>query len=312
MAGEYRLEEPIGSGGMGTLWSAENPETGERAAIKLVLAKSARRDPTALARFEREAKVLSMIDHPHVAKLIAQGELDDGMPFIAMELLAGESLVERLESMQAPMPFGHVTELVTQLGGALEHIHGLGIIHRDLKGEHILLVGAREGMDTKIIDFGLAKAPGIPSAVRAQLTTPGATLGSVEYMSPEQVMDSAAVDEHADLWAFAVMVYMSLTQAFPFQGGTVRELLDAIMKAEFEPPSRVNPAVPATVDAFFTRAFDLEMTERFPSARSMVDAWYDATGLQQQGRRGRKRTAVVMIAMLVAIVVALAIYRVAL
>ncbi len=307
-AGSYTLQEPLGAGGMGSLWVGENSATGARAAIKLVLTKSVRRDPTALARFEREAKVLALIHHPHVAGLLEQGDLPNGMPYIAMELLEGESLVERLESMQAPMPFGHVTELVTQLGGALEHIHELGIIHRDLKGEHVILVGPREGMNTKVIDFGLAKAPGLASTKGAQLTIPGSTLGSVEYMSPEQVMDSAAVDERADLWALAVMAYISLTQEFPFKGDTLRTLLSAIIKAEFVPPSRLNTSVPATVDAFFSRAFDLEMSERFPSARAMVDAWYAAIGLQQDKRRSRLPAVMLLVALTITALTALALY----
>lgn len=308
MVGSFRLIEPLGEGGMGTLWIGEVPATTTRAAVKLVLAKSARRDPTALARFEREAKVLALIDHPHVARLLETGELDDGMPYIAMELLDGESLVERLEGLQAPMAFGHVTELITQLGGALAHIHGLGIIHRDLKAEHIILVGPREGMDTKMIDFGLAKAPGI-EPVHAQLTTPGATLGSVEYLSPEQIMDSAAVDEQADLWALAVMTYMALTQEFPFKGERLKDLLDAIVRGAFEPPSRLHPHVPATVDAFFERAFDLDMKERFPSASAMVDAWYVATGLQQEKPKSRTRVVVLFVALALAFLTALALYR---
>ena len=312
MAGPWEILKPLGAGGMGSLWVARNAVSGAEAAVKLVLAKSARRDPTALARFEREARVLALVEHPHVARLLDRGELDDGMPYITMELCDGESLVARLESMQAPMPFGHVTELITQLGGALEAIHGQGIVHRDLKGEHILLTGPREGMDVKIIDFGLAKAPGISQEVQAQLTSPGSTLGSVEYMSPEQVMDSAAVDEQADLWALAVMTYIALTQEFPFKGETLRALLDAIVEGKFTPPSKLRSGVPVTVDAFFVRAFDVEMAERFPSARAMVDAFYDAIGLQREGRRTRRRTVVLLVVMLTLLAAALLTYRFAL
>jgi serine/threonine protein kinase len=293
VVGSAKLERPLEEGGMGAVWVGHHTKSRFPVAVKFMLDEVARDEPTARERFEREARVLSLLDHDHVCKLFEEGRLDDGTPFIVMELISGESLVERLERTGEPFTLEQVTELVTQTCDALDHVHGRGIVHRDLKGENTYLVGKSDNVLVKIIDFGLAtsaertakakaEGSGVPSWGR-KLTKPGEALGSPEYMSPEQILSSGDVDEHADLWAVAVLAYVALTLQFPFQSENLGQLLSTIMAAQYTPPSEVTPSVPAALDAWFARAFDLKKEKRFQSAREMADAWRRAVaGLDRQ------------------------------
>lgn len=281
--GTAKLERPLEAGGMGAVWIGQHVQSRVPVAVKFMLDELARDEPTARERFEREARVLQLLDHDHVCKLFEQGKLDDGTPYIVMELINGESLVERLERTGEPFTIDQVTELVNQACDGLDHVHGRGIVHRDLKGENTYLVGKSDNVLVKIIDFGLAtsaertakakaEGSGVPSWGR-KLTKPGEALGSPEYMSPEQILSSGDVDEHADLWAVAVLAYVALTLQFPFQSENLGQLLSTIMAARYTPPSEVSGDVPKALDAWFEKAFDLKKENRYQSAREMAAAW---------------------------------------
>ncbi len=280
--GSAKLERPLEEGGMGAVWIGQHVTSRVPVAVKFMLDELARDEPTARERFGREARVLSLLDHDHVCKLFEQGQLEDGTPYIVMELLSGESLVERLERTGEPFTLDQVTELVTQTCDALDHVHARGFVHRDLKGENTYLIGKTDNVLVKIIDFGLAtsaertvkakaEGSGVPSWGR-KLTKPGEALGSPEYMSPEQILSSDDVDEHADLWAVGVLAYVTLTLQFPFQSENLGQLLSTIMAASYTPPSEV-AETPASLDPWFARAFNLSKQARFQSAREMADAW---------------------------------------
>lgn len=287
VVGSAKLERPLDEGGMGAVWIGQHIASRVPVAVKFMLDELARDEPTARERFEREARVLALIDHDHVCKLFERGKLADGTPYIVMELLSGESLVERLERTGQPFSMDQVTELVTQTCDALDHIHGRGVVHRDLKGENTYLIGKSDNVLVKIIDFGLATTPertsaskregseGVPSWGR-KLTKPGEALGSPEYMSPEQILSSGDVDEQADLWAVGVLAYVSLTMQFPFQSENLAQLLSAIMAATYTPASEVDPEIPPALDTWFAKAFSLSKSDRFASAREMKNAWRKA------------------------------------
>jgi serine/threonine-protein kinase len=304
IVGSAQLQRPLEEGGMGAVWVGQHIETRVPVAVKFMLDELAKAEPTARERFDREARVLAMIEHDHVVRLFEQGQLDDGTPYIVMELLSGESLVERLERTEKPFTLEQVSDLVGQTCDALDHLHSRGVVHRDLKGENTFLIGTTDGtVLVKIIDFGLATTPdsttfakqvggGVPSWGR-KLTKPGEALGSPEYMSPEQIMSSGDVDEQADLWAVAVLAYVSLTLRFPFQSERLPELLGAIMGAKYPPPSGLVPGLPPLVDEWFRRAFHLQKAARFGSAREMAAAWRKATEDQRRPVQNAKSLVVV-------------------
>ena len=175
--GPYTIERELGSGGMGTVYRAHQTTVGRDVAIKVLRAELAR-DEQAVFRFEREARVAISLDHPNLVRVFLSGRLKDGRLYIVMELLSGESVVDRLMRTEKEMTLAQATELVGQVCDALDHIHGRGIVHRDLKGENTFLLGTSENIYVKLLDFGLAKAPGLSGA--PALTVPGQQIGSPE------------------------------------------------------------------------------------------------------------------------------------
>jgi eukaryotic-like serine/threonine-protein kinase len=270
------LVRPLDSGGMGAVWVGKHLPTGGEVAVKFVHDELAREDPTLLDRFKREASVLTRFASPHVVRMYDHGKLGDGTPYIVMELLRGETLVERLERVHTPMSLVDVGRLLEQMAAALQAVHEQGIVHRDLKGENIYLVGDPDQLCVKILDFGCSKTPEMPG--HPKLTAPGMLVGSPEYMSPEQIVSAMSVDRHADLWAMAVAAYVSTTVSFPFKGAKLAEMFGAIRGGKFTPPSQLRPGVPAAVDAWFARAFTVDRTQRFSSATGMSEAWWRALG----------------------------------
>lgn len=259
---------------MGSLWVAEHLTERKEVAVKFVDMDLADRDPKILERFDREAKVLATLDSPHVVKIYDRGTSPDGRtPFIVMELLHGETLVERLERT-GELELETMGFVVSQLANALTYIHERNIVHRDLKGENIFLLGEDDRPLVKLLDFGLAKPPGEPGAKK--LTGVGTMIGTAEYMSPEQILSAKDVDINCDLWAFAVLVYVSLVASLPFKGDKVPEIFMAIRTSQYTRPSQLRPGLPAGVDAWFERAFDMDVTNRYPSAAAMNEAWQRA------------------------------------
>ena len=270
---EVRLKRPLGEGGMGSLWVADHLRERKEVAVKFVWTDLAKEDPTVLERFDREANTLQKLDSPHVVKLYERGLLGTDMPFIVMELLHGETLVERLERT-GEMPFEQLAFIVSQLGTALDHIHGHQIIHRDLKAENIFLLGDEARPLVKVLDFGLAKPPGAPG--EKKLTAAGAMVGTAEYMSPEQIISSADVDHRADLWAMAVLAYAMLVAELPFKGEKLGEVLMAIRTTQYTLPSALRDGVPQSIDAWFAKAFNIDYNQRFLTAAEMNEAWQRA------------------------------------
>lgn len=275
---KVRLKRPLEEGAMGTVWVADHLGFNAEVAVKFILPELQQSNPQALARFNQEANALGRIKSQHVVQIFDRSEMPDGTPFIVMELLEGESLVERLERTGA-LPAEILAKIVRQLADALTEVHRHEIVHRDMKAENIFLSGPETSFFVKLLDFGVCKLP--VASNKAKLTTPGMMVGTPEYMSPTQTVAAMAVDHKADLWALTVLAYLSLTLQFPFSGESTRDIFAAIRAGTFTPVSQVRPDLGATFDDFFARAFHSDPKQRFQSADEMARAFeHTVLGMQ--------------------------------
>ena len=229
--GPYEIVSPLGAGGMGEVYRARDTRLDRSVALK-VLAPAIASDPAALGRFEREARAVAALDHPHICGIYDVGECD-GTHFFVMPLLDGQTLAARLA--KGPLPLEQALTIAAQIADALDKAHRQGIVHRDLKPTNIMLTKA----GAKLLDFGLAKlrAPTGPISMSGMTelatmtpdTAQGTILGTVPYMSPEQVEGKEA-DGRSDIWALGAVLYEMLTGARPFQGETPASVIGSILK----------------------------------------------------------------------------------
>jgi hypothetical protein len=266
LAGKYTLERKLGQGGMGAVWRAEHRELRSPVAIKVIdqqIAGSA----DALARFLREAQSAAALRSPHVVQILDYGT-DRGVPYIAMELLEGESLATRLERV-VRLPPPEVGRIITEIARAIGKAHELAIVHRDLKPDNVYLCQNDEAEVTKVLDFGIAKASqGIGPASSSQTRT-GAILGTPHYMSPEQAEGTKLVDHRTDVWALGVIAFECLVGRRPFDSDALGSLLLAICTRPLPVPSAFGFTLPG-FDAWFAKACARELGERFQSARELA------------------------------------------
>ncbi|MBI4701613.1 MAG: serine/threonine protein kinase [Deltaproteobacteria bacterium] len=262
-----RLVEPLGEGAMGSVWIADHLTLKTRVAVKFISRALGIDDQEARERFIHEASTSAQIKSPHVVQVFDQGFMDDGTPYIVMELLEGEGLGERLERTRW-LSLRQAGQIVTHVARALAAAHKLGIVHRDIKPDNVFLTSTDEGLFAKVFDFGIAKQTKLPT-VRG-LTNPGVLVGTPEFMSPEQVASTEDVDYRADLWALAVLAYCMVAGELPFKGNTLGLLCVALLKGEFRRPSLVRDGLPPEMDAWFERALAREPDKRFSSAKDMA------------------------------------------
>ncbi|MEZ4409176.1 MAG: serine/threonine-protein kinase [Polyangiales bacterium] len=270
VGGRYLLIEPLGEGGMGTVWAAENTAIkGSRVAVK-VLHRTYARDPQVVRRFRAEAEASARVGHPGIIKVFDFGETDDGVPWMVMERLDGESLADRL-SREGRLAPEEAVGVVCAALDALSAAHDKGVVHRDLKPENLFLAREGDAVVTKVLDFGVSKFLG-DDAERVRLTRTGAVLGTPAYMSPEQARGAETVDHRSDLWAMGVILYELLAGALPFDAANYNALLIAIATGEAKPLSDAAPEVDLNLVDIVERAMARQARDRYASATAMRDA----------------------------------------
>ena len=274
IAERYHIVEKLGEGGMGAVYLGEHVKMGLKVAIK-VMAQAIASDPDAIARFNREAKNAARIKHPNVCAIHDFGETPDGLIYLAMEFIEGESLTDLLKREGALSPQRAVS-ILRQCSEALQSAHDLGIAHRDLKPDNIMITEARDGTDiVKLVDFGIAKA--VTGEAGQTVTKSGLVVGTPEYMSPEQVSGDV-LDGRSDIYSLGLVFFRILTGSLPFQTDTLQDALTARLLGE---PMKLQESVPGAdfpprLQEVMDRALATSRSDRYASAidfgKDAVDA----------------------------------------
>src|SRR5690349_4015092 len=298
--GPYEIVAPIGSGGMGDVYRARDTRLDRTVAIK-VLNSALVASPDLKARFEREARAISQLNHPNICTLHDVGH-DGGTDYLVMEFIEGESLADRLR--KGPLPTTDVVKIGCEIAEALDRAHRAGIVHRDLKPGNVMLTKA----GAKLLDFGLAKPTAIgaaasgaapllstaitltsPSPQHSPLTQQGALVGTVQYMSPEQIQGIEA-DARSDIFALGAVLYEMATGKRAFEGKSQISVASAILEKEPDPLTTTQPTAPAALDYCVRTCLSKNPDERFQTAHDvkLQLKWVAQSGTQAAAIPARK------------------------
>ncbi|HEY2515888.1 MAG TPA: serine/threonine-protein kinase [Polyangiaceae bacterium] len=295
VGGKYRVRALIGSGGMGTVWVGEHTTLGTPVAIKFIRPQYSSMED-ARQRFEIEARAAAKLKTIHAVKVYDYGVTNDGLPYIVMEYLEGESLSDAL-IREGPMPAVTVARIIAQAAQALSKAHEAGVVHRDLKPDNIFLARNIEPASdlpftVKLVDFGIAKMFEAPRV--AGLATPpamggptqeGAVIGTPNFMAPEQLTMGGAPGPLTDLWSLGACAFAAMTARIPFEGDVLGDIVIKVCASPLPVPSQIRYDVPPGFDAWFARACSREPAKRFQSATELATALANVCGV------GRVRSA---------------------
>ena len=294
VGGKYRVLRLIGTGGMGTVWEGVHVALGTRVAIKFIKPRFSDQ-AEARARFEIEARAAAKLKTKHAVHVFDYGVSPEGLPYIVMEFLEGESLSEAIIG-RGPLEGTEVAQIIAQAARALTRAHAAGIVHRDLKPDNIFLARGDEQADglpytVKLVDFGIAKmfedepadgADGTSTSRSSPMGGPtreGTVIGTPNFMAPEQLTVGGAPGPLTDLWSLGACTFAAMTGRLPFEGDVLGDIVLKVCAAPMPTPSKINPSVPPGFDAWFARACSRDPARRFQTADELAQALASVCGM---------------------------------
>lgn len=286
--GEYRLVDLLGAGGMGEVYRGVHTKIGRVVAVKVL--SQANRGPEFLERFLNEARIQSQLQHPNIATLYDFLEFNN-QPCIIMEFVEGQTLSDLIQTHGA-IPPREAIALFNPILSAIGYIHSQGVTHRDIKSSNVKISSSGQ---VKLLDFGIAKSGSSPA-----LTQAGGFIGTLQYLSPEQLKGGYA-DARSDIWALGVLLYEMVTGCMPFEANTIGELYEAVNKVEYAKPCALNPGIPRGVESVISRCLKKNASERYQTAQELyndlarAESQATAVGLHAQAEplSGNKRWLIV-------------------